>query len=376
MLTSLDFAEGVVSVKSQADQGRTWSAGGWRLGQGSPTHFLPAHGRVTQLPQANGRALRATGTAWGAEMVTQAGHRPALPSTTSPGQVPCVPAKQSLHVPRSPSNPAPLPPCCPLQGADSPGTPLPNSGEVGPHMPTSACPPVEKGPSLNGPFGILGSVNYPSCACLTSPLASGPWGRTVSWSIWTPTMGTQGLGGHTVGVGVGSRASSPLEPPRFRWWFSHSSCPTLCDPMDCSPPGSSVHGILQARVLEWVAMSFSRGSSRPRDQTQVSCLAGRFFTDWAKTDIWIHPSPPLTAWKTLGKSVSYRESVCQMCSVYAHSLQSCLIPCDPIDCSLPGSSVHGILQARVLEWVAMPSSRGSSRPRDWTWVSCVSCMAG
>ena len=56
------------------------------------------------------------------------------------------------------------------------------------------------------------------------------------------------------------------------------SCPTLCDPVDCSPPGSSVHGILQARILEWVAISFSRGSSRPRDRTQVSCIAGRFFT--------------------------------------------------------------------------------------------------
>ena len=43
------------------------------------------------------------------------------------------------------------------------------------------------------------------------------------------------------------------------------SCPTLCDPMDCSPEGSSVHGVLQARILEWVAISFSRGSSRPRD---------------------------------------------------------------------------------------------------------------
>ena len=54
-------------------------------------------------------------------------------------------------------------------------------------------------------------------------------------------------------------------------------CPTLCDPMDCSPPGSSIHGIFQARILEWVAISFSRGSSRPRDQTQVSCIAGRRF---------------------------------------------------------------------------------------------------
>ena len=59
------------------------------------------------------------------------------------------------------------------------------------------------------------------------------------------------------------------------------SCLTLCDPMDCSLPGSSVHEIFQARILEWVAISFSRGSSRPRDQTWVSHIAGRFFTIWA-----------------------------------------------------------------------------------------------
>ena len=55
-------------------------------------------------------------------------------------------------------------------------------------------------------------------------------------------------------------------------------CLTLCGPMDCSLPGSSAHGIFQARILEWVAVSFSRGSSQTRDQTQVSCIAGRFFT--------------------------------------------------------------------------------------------------
>ena len=56
------------------------------------------------------------------------------------------------------------------------------------------------------------------------------------------------------------------------------SSPTLSESMDCSPPGSSVHGILQARILEWVAMLSSRGSSQPRDQTQVSRIAGGFFT--------------------------------------------------------------------------------------------------
>ena len=57
-------------------------------------------------------------------------------------------------------------------------------------------------------------------------------------------------------------------------------CLTLGKPMDCSPPGSSVHGMLQARIMEWVAISFSRGSSWSRDRTLVSCIAGRFFTTW------------------------------------------------------------------------------------------------
>ena len=56
------------------------------------------------------------------------------------------------------------------------------------------------------------------------------------------------------------------------------SCPTLCGPMDCSPPVFSVHVIFQARILEWAAISFSRGSSWPRDWTQVSLIADRFFT--------------------------------------------------------------------------------------------------
>ena len=59
---------------------------------------------------------------------------------------------------------------------------------------------------------------------------------------------------------------------------SLQSCPTLCDPIDGSPPGSPIPGILQARTLEWVAIPFSRRSSRPRDQTRVSRIAGRFFT--------------------------------------------------------------------------------------------------
>ena len=111
------------------------------------------------------------------------------------------------------------------------------------------------------------------------------------------------------------------------------SCPTLCDPMDCSPPGSSVHGILQARILKWVAISFSRGSSWPRDRTQVSHISGRCFNLWA-------------TWEALS---TYAAAT-------AKSLQSCRTLCNPIDGSAPGSPVPGILQARTLEWVAISFS--------------------
>ena len=67
------------------------------------------------------------------------------------------------------------------------------------------------------------------------------------------------------------------------------SCLTLCDPMDCSLPGSSLHGILQARVLEWIAISFSRGSPQPRDRTHVSRIAGRRFNFWDTRKALVFP---------------------------------------------------------------------------------------
>ena len=86
---------------------------------------------------------------------------------------------------------------------------------------------------------------------------------------------------------------------------SLQSCPTLCDPIDDSPPGSSIPGILQARILEWVAISFSNACT------------------------------------------------------HAKLLQSCLTLCDPMDSSPPGPSVHRILSARILEWVAISFSTQS-----------------
>ena len=91
---------------------------------------------------------------------------------------------------------------------------------------------------------------------------------------------------------------APLHPPLlhqkhsgvFKFILTLCGCaqlwPTLCDPMDCSPSGSSVHGILQARILEQVAISFSRGSSWPRDRTRASRTAGRFFSTVHRGKPW------------------------------------------------------------------------------------------
>ena len=88
------------------------------------------------------------------------------------------------------------------------------------------------------------------------------------------------------------------------------SCPTLCDPTDCSPPGSSVHGIFHARVLEWVAISYSRGSSWPRDQARVSCVSwtGRWILYHSLSHLEAHKAPTLQE-KLIKKNVNKKFTV-------------------------------------------------------------------
>ena len=129
----------------------------------------------------------------------------------------------------------------------------------------------------------------------------------------------------------------------------------LCDHMDWSLPGSSVHGILQARTVEWVAVPFSRGSSQFRDQTQVSCIAGRFFTVWVTKVAYIRDGLSLNSSVFSGSLNQCPENAA------AKSLQSCPTLWDPIDSSPPGSPVPGILQARTLDWVAISFSIA------WKW---------
>ena len=131
--------------------------------------------------------------------------------------------------------------------------------------------------------------------------------------------------------------------------ISRSVVSNSVTPMDCSPPGSSVHGISQARISEWVAIPFCRGSCQPRDRTYVSCI-GR----------WI-------LYQGATREVLSSANLLCVCK----SLSCVWLFVTPMDCSPPGSSIHGIFQARILEWVAISFSRRSSWPRDGTRVSCI-----
>ena len=104
-------------------------------------------------------------------------------------------------------------------------------------------------------------------------------------------------------------------------------------PLDCSPPRPSVHGILQARILEWVPIPFSRGSSWPRDQTQVSGIACRFFIIWAIREAFLYYNW-VAALSMLLKGSSH------LSVEFSSVAQSCLTLCNPMNHSTPGLPVH------------------------------------
>ena len=111
-------------------------------------------------------------------------------------------------------------------------------------------------------------------------------------------------------------------------------CPTLSDPMDCSPPGSSIHGIFQVRVLEWGAIAFSELISR------VAQMVKNLPAIW---------------------------EVVVVGGLVAKSCPTLVTPWT-VACQAP---LFGIFQARILEWISISFSRGSSQPRNWTQVSCI-----
>ena len=157
---------------------------------------------------------------------------------------------------------------------------------------------------------------------------------------------------------------------------SIQSCPifsTLWTIAPTPPPGSSVHGILQARKLKWVAISFSRGSSQPRDQTWSPALQEDSLACELPGKPPYNPSClAMTIFHIIGHDLATKPPPSYfIMKVKVLVAQLCPTLCDLMDCSLPGSCVHGILQARILEWVAIFFSRGSSWPRDRTWVSWI-----
>ena len=108
--------------------------------------------------------------------------------------------------------------------------------------------------------------------------------------------------------------------------------------MDCGLPGSSIHGIFQARIPEWVAISFSRGPSQPRDQTQVSCTTGRLFTIWATREAprpGANPRP--SAWGVWSLSHRSTEKSLLCYFLIYHFLFSSFVPVDQVTIKLPCS---------------------------------------
>ena len=161
-------------------------------------------------------------------------------------------------------------------------------------------------------------------------------------------------------------------------------CPILCNSMDCSRTSSSVHGIFQARILEWVAISYSRGSSWPRDQTRVSDISciGRQILYISAT--WEAPCMCILCFcnhvhPSFSTSIIILHTSCTLlfplnpdsaaAAVAAKLLQSRPTLCDPIDGSPPGPAVPGILQARTLEWFAISSSNA------WKWKVKVKSLS-
>ena len=113
---------------------------------------------------------------------------------------------------------------------------------------------------------------------LSGVLCYGTFYILLLWVAYSPRVTISTVYKPTVLLKVGA-SCSPLKTNKEarlveRRVYVHAElCTSLCDPMDCSPSSSSVHGISQARILEWVAIPFSRGSSRPRDQTHISCVS-------------------------------------------------------------------------------------------------------
>ena len=170
-------------------------------------------------------------------------------------------------------------------------------------------------------------------------------GHAPSWRQPTPVAGWyRSIKAQAFSFKVGQFCRACLAPDLSLRWLRFVlrracmlgcfGCVQLFVTLWTCPPGSSVHGILQARILEWVAIPSSRALQLNSFLCTILCMLLSHSVNW--------PS---------------------------HSVTQCPTLCDSMDYSLPGSSVHGIFPARIPEWVAISSFKGSFRSKDWTHVS-------
>ena len=189
-------------------------------------------------------------------------------------------------------------------------------------------------------------------ACLPTAVSSSLTTKCPGRKLPTPSL--------LLSLKAGLQAPQPLSGLMSTQLHLHSvlvtqSCPTLCHPMNCSPPGSSVHRILQARILEWVGIPFSRGSSPPRDGTEVSCFAGRFFTIWDTKEAHVHSD----SWNS---------------SLQSHLCESRILPAAPTpppsrpppSPEVPGPGVWTSCNRFPRSWSGVEGGMGVRAP--WVWV--------
>ena len=199
------------------------------------------------------------------------------------------------------------------------------------------------------------------------------------WGLWKgPRAGLRGQGGGQgvlwqEGTSMSHLKELYLSFALLQIQFTHThthtevaqSCPTLCNPMDCSPPGSLVHGIFQAWILEWVDVSFSRGSSWPRDRTPVSRIVGRRFTIWATREAHQKHRRVVVSFKRTSVEIFYRWNLLPR-SQLANYMHSWRQEAAKVACKTMGR--NRTFYSWAASWNSVLRSQRSEKEEGKTWL--------
>ena len=152
-----------------------------------------------------------------------------------------------------------------------------------------------------------------------------------NWCFWTVVLEK------TLGSPLDCKEIQPVHPKGDCCCLVAHLCSTLCDPMNSSPLGSSVHGILQARIVEWVAISFSRGESRPRDQTHISCTGSWILYYWTTRETQLkHIPKKIKNYKSQKMTDCYQKEIwCFYLRGQLHFPQHFWVPLQILKCQSP-----------------------------------------